>query len=82
MIQAELKAARLAAGKSLAEIGKVLGLSYEGYRNKETATTPVTGTELARLADYYQRPLDVLFPSYRPTLGEVSLARHLASNRG
>ena len=74
----ELKDLRLRFRKSLAQCAAVIGAkSAETYRLKEAGRSPVSGLELALLADAYGMPLRAAFPSYRPSAGEVALARHL-----
>lgn len=77
MIQEELKDLRRRYGFTLAKCGEVLGMSAEGYRLKEKGLAPLTGQELALLADLFGMPVSAAFPSYRPTPAERSLARHL-----
>lgn len=76
-VPAELKDLRKRFGFTLARCADVLGLTIEGYRLKENGIVPVSGPELARLADLYGMPLSAAFPSYIPTPGERSLAKHL-----
>lgn len=78
-IPVELKALRQHQGRSLAECATVLGISVEGYRLKERGVSPVTGQELAALADMYGKPLADAFPSYEPTESERRLARHISN---
>ena len=77
MIQAELKDLRKRFGYTLAQCGAVLGISAEGYRLKEENQSPLSGQELALLADLFGVPFRRAFPSYRPSPAEQSLARHL-----
>lgn len=80
MVQAELKDLRKRFGYTLAQCGAVLGISAEGYRLKESSSLPLTGQELALLADFFGVPFHRAFPSYRPSPAEQSLARHLNAN--
>lgn len=85
MIQLELKALRKRQGWTLDDAAKIIGItSGEGYRRKEMPSdhqryAPITGTELALLADAAGVPFEEAFPSYRPTEGEQALARHIAT---
>jgi hypothetical protein len=63
---------------TLSEAGAVIGRSAEGYRLKEEGTSPTSAEELAKLADFYGTTLAEAFPSYKPTPGELNLAKHLA----
>lgn len=77
-IPVELKALRLHQRKSLADCAAALGLTVEGYRLKERGISPISGEELAALADMYEMPLAAAFPSYEPTESERRLARHIS----
>lgn len=79
MIQAELKDLRRRFGFTLAKCGETLGMSAEGYRLKEEGKTPLTGEELALLADLFGMPIRAAFPSFKPSPAEASLARHLSN---
>lgn len=85
MVQLELKEFRKRQGWTLDDAARIIGItSGEGYRRKELPVghprhAPITGTELALLADAADVPFEEAFPSYRPTEGEQALARHLAA---
>jgi transcriptional regulator with XRE-family HTH domain len=77
-IPVELKALRQHRARSLAQCAAVLGITVEGYRLKESGKSPITGQELAALADMYGMALSEAFPSYEPTESERRLARHIS----
>ena len=75
----EMRVARVLAGKSMEDCRKALGYnSAEVYRLREIGKVPITGSELAMLANLYEKPLAECFPSYRPTHGERLLTQELA----
>lgn len=77
MAQVNLQRVRLAFGRSREECAQALGITTEGYRLKEIGRSPVTGFDLARLADLFGVPLTVAFPEYEPSADERALVRHL-----
>ena len=74
----ELKDLRERFRRSLADCAAVLDCSLETYRQSELGNRPISGGELARLADSYGMPLMAAFPSYRPTADELALIRHMS----
>ena len=78
MPQVDLQGARTRYGRSRIDCAATLGISVEGYRQKEKGLIGVTGGELAQLADLYGVPLSEAFPGYEPTDDERALARHLS----
>lgn len=78
-LPAELKDLRSRFRRTLADCAAVLGCAIETYRLKELGKLPITGQELATLADSYGMPLHAAFPSYTPSESELRLAQHLHS---
>lgn len=77
MLQQELKERRTERGLPLSACAEALNCSVEGYRLKEKGERPISGEELAKLADLYGLSIRDAFPSYEPTEGERALARHI-----
>lgn len=77
MLLEEMKARRLEAGLSFHRVGVALGITGEGYRQKERGNNRVTGAELAILARLYGMAIQEAFPSYVPTEGEVLLSQQI-----
>ena len=65
MVNKELRAARINAGLTQAEMGKRLGLTMAGYRQKETGERKITIDEAKKIAEVLGKSLDDIFlPSF------------------
>ena len=65
MVNKELRAARINAGLTQAEMGKRLGLTMAGYRQKETGERKITIEEAQKMASILGKSLDDIFlPSF------------------
>ena len=65
MVNEALRHARVAAGLSQAEMGKRLGLTMAGYRQKEIGERKITVEEGRQMADILGKSMDEIFlPSF------------------
>lgn len=74
-----LKDLREQFGLTQQKCADALGVKVQTYCMKEQGQRSVTPDELALLADLYKLPLHEAFPEYEPSVGDRSLARHLAA---
>ena len=77
MVGSDMKAFRERHGLSVKRAGALLGISGEAYRLKEMGKGPITGGELARLAEACGDTLIKAFPSYSPSEEEQALLRQM-----
>lgn len=57
----KLRAARLAAGLTQAEMGKKLGLTMAGYRQKEVGERKISIEEAIKISNILHMSLDEIF---------------------
>lgn len=65
MVMNRLRRARLAAGYTQEEMGRKLGLTMAGYRQKEVGERKITVEEAARIAEILGTSMDDIFLSER-----------------
>lgn len=61
MVNEALRAARISAGLTQAEMGEKLGLTMAGYRQKETGERRITIEEAKKMAAVLGKSLDDIF---------------------
>lgn len=72
MVMNRLRRARLAAGYTQEEMGRKLGLTMAGYRQKEVGERKITVEEAARIAEILGTSMDDIFLSERHQNDETS----------
>lgn len=68
MVYEELRKARVSAGLTQAEMGKKLGLTMAGYRQKETGERKITIEEARKMAEILDKRMDDIF---LPSLNQI-----------